>query len=45
MRNATIYPLSNHKKQREQTDDGLFALFVLTIKRAYPREKKSLRSR
>ena len=45
MRNATIYPLSNYKKQREQTDDGLFALFVLVIKRAYPREKKSLRSR
>jgi len=30
---------------REQTDDGLFALFVLTIKRAYPRDKKGLRSR
>lgn len=38
-------PLLTYKKQREQSDDGLFALFVLTIKRAYSREKKSLRSR
>gem|GEM_PF-1757761 len=38
-------PFLTIKKQREQTDGGLFVLFVLTIKRAYPREKKSLRSR
>ena len=32
-------------KIREQTDGGLFAELALTIKRAYPRDKKGLRSR